>query len=181
MEITLGTLTSKQGLEHSELLSSATAAMIATLVDGKDIGVVEIDPQFSDTASFCNEYKVGPEASANCVIIEAKRGEVRQLVACVVLANTRADINGLVRKTLDARRASFAPMEEAVRETGMEFGAITPIGLPSNWTILIDSKVIEADCVIIGSGIRKSKILISGKLLATIPNVRVLEGLGQAR
>ena len=103
------------------------------------------------------------------------------MAACLILATTRANVNGLVRRTLDARKASFAPMEEAVRQSGMEYGAINPIGLPSDWPILIDSKIIDLNQVVIGSGVRKSKIVLPGKVLAGLPNVRVLEGLGQVR
>ncbi len=178
MEIQLGNLTILPALKHLDMLSERTAVAIQSLADSEQIGVAEIDPQFSDTASFCKEYGVTPEQCANCVIIEAKRGENKEFAACIILASTRADVNGLARRTLDARKASFASMDQAVSETSMEYGAITPIGLPAEWRILVDSKVIETDYVIIGSGIRKSKLVIPGKVLVQIPNVTVLEGLG---
>jgi prolyl-tRNA editing enzyme YbaK/EbsC (Cys-tRNA(Pro) deacylase) len=90
-------------------------------------------------------------------------------------------VNGLARKTLDVRRASFAPMKKAVELTGMEFGAITPIGLPSEWQILVDTAVADSAYVIIGSGIRKSKLAVPGSFLAGFPNVQVIEGLGQPK
>jgi prolyl-tRNA editing enzyme YbaK/EbsC (Cys-tRNA(Pro) deacylase) len=98
--------------------------------------------------------------------------------ACVILGSTRADINGLAKRTLDARKVSFARMEEAVAQTEMEYGAITPIGLPREWSILIDKAVVDSGYAIIGSGIRKSKIIIPGNVLSAIPNVQVLESLG---
>jgi hypothetical protein len=48
----------------------------------------------------------------------------------MVLATDRADVNRTVRKHLDVRKISFASMDEAVSRTGMEYGGITPIGLP---------------------------------------------------
>ncbi|MBP9748476.1 MAG: YbaK/EbsC family protein [Candidatus Pacebacteria bacterium] len=181
MNTKLGNLQILPAVEHPELLAHSTASLLESLPDKESVGVTEIDPTLSDTAAFCEKYEIAPEVTANCVIIEATRGERRQMAACLILATTRADVNGLVRRTLDARKASFAPMEEAVRQSGMEYGAINPIGLPSDWPILIDSKIISLDQVVIGSGVRKSKIVLSGRILGTLPNAQVLEGLGQAR
>lgn len=178
MENKLGDLSISCALVCPELLASSTLAVITLIPNNESVRVSEIDPSYSDTAAFCEKYKISPEITANCVIIETKRGENKQLVACVVLATERADVNGLVRRTLDARKASFASMDEAVRESNMEYGGITPIGLPAHWPILIDSKVSTLPQVVIGSGLRKSKIILPGKILATLPNVQILEGLG---
>jgi len=88
--------------------------------------------------------------------------------------HTRADVNGIVRKHLGARKISFAPMDSAVSLTGMEHGGITPVGLPEDWAILIDTNVIGRERVIIGSGIRGSKILAATDVLASLPNAEVL-------
>lgn len=100
------------------------------------------------------------------------------LAACVVLATTRADVNGLVRRHLGVRKASFAPMDTAVGESGMEYGGITPIGLPATWPLLVDAAVADTPYVIIGSGRRRGKLLVPGKALASLPGVELLEGLG---
>lgn len=176
---TFGKLQLQPAHENANLLASSTAARLQSLSNKEEIMVTSIDPSFSDTASFCANYDIKPEQAANCVIIEAKRGERTQYVACVVLATTRADVNGLVRRTVDARKASFAPMETAVGLTGMEYGAITPIGLPADWIILVDSKVAESPMVVIGAGIRTAKLVLPGKVLANVPSVQVLEGLGK--
>lgn len=176
---TLGNLQTHPALESLELLAPPVAQAILSLPNTDQIGVTEIDPTLSDTAAFCAQYDVTPEHAANCVIVQATRGERTWLAACVILASTRADVNGMVRKTLDARKVSFAPMETAVAQSGMEYGAITPIGLPADWPILIDSRVAESDTVIIGSGIRKSKIVIPGSVLASLPNVTVIEDLAK--
>ena len=143
-----------------------------------DAQVAAIDPDLADTAAFCTEYGVGLEESANCVVLVAKRAGETYHVACMVLATTRADVNGLARKHLGARKLTFAPMDEAVGLTGMEYGGITPVGLPEGWPILIDRAVVEAPRVVVGSGIRGSKIWLPGKALAELPNAQVLDGLG---
>ncbi len=142
--------------------------------DPNGLWVSEIDPNLADTAAFCEHYGVGLDISANCVVVEARRGERQWYAACVVLATTRADVNGIVRKRLGARKVSFAPMDTAVSLAGMEYGGITPIALPTDWPILIDENVIEKNRVIIGSGIRGSKLLVSCDVLQSLPNAEVL-------
>jgi prolyl-tRNA editing enzyme YbaK/EbsC (Cys-tRNA(Pro) deacylase) len=142
-----------------------------------DVLVAPIDPSLADTAAFCAQYGVLMEDSANCVVIAGRRGEVTRYAACVVLATTRADVNGVVRKRLDARKASFAPMDDAVALSGMEFGGITPVGLPEGWPILIDRAVLDRDVVVIGSGLRRSKLALPSAALAELPGAEVVEGL----
>jgi prolyl-tRNA editing enzyme YbaK/EbsC (Cys-tRNA(Pro) deacylase) len=139
---------------------------------------VDTDPEKADTAVFAETYQVPLELSANCVVVAGKRGAEVTLAACVVLATTRADVNGLVRRHLGVRKASFAPMDTAVGETGMEYGGITPLGLPSGWPLLIDTAVADAPHLIVGSGRRRGKLIVPGKLLAELPGAVVLEGLG---
>ena len=112
------------------------------------------------------------------VVAGKREGEIRY-AACMVLATTRADVNGVVRRRLDVRKASFAPMDEAVELTGMEYGGITPIGLPAGWPILVDAAVAAAAAVVIGSGIRGSKIALSGRALTALPGAVVVEGLAR--
>lgn len=179
--VTLGTLHFEPAPAHPELVSGPTAAALSVLPGADAVGVSAIDPTLSDTAAFCEHYQIGPELAANCVIVEGKRGEERQLAAVVILASTRADVNGKVRQALDAKKVSFAQMEKAVQESAMEFGAITPVGLPASWPILIDKAVADTPYVIIGSGIRSSKLAAPGAFLASLPNARVIDGLAQPR
>ncbi|MEV5541121.1 YbaK/EbsC family protein [Saccharopolyspora shandongensis] len=173
-----GTLDVTSALERLELLAEPVAAAVREL-DDERIGVTEIDPDLADTAAFCEKYGSPLELSANCVVVAGKRaGEVRY-AACVVLATTRADVNGVVKRRLDVRKASFAPMDDAVQLTGMEYGGITPFGLPADWPILVDSEVAAAPAVVVGSGVRRSKIITPGELLARLPGAEVLEGLGR--
>jgi prolyl-tRNA editing enzyme YbaK/EbsC (Cys-tRNA(Pro) deacylase) len=143
----------------------------------RDVLAAPIDPALADTAAFCERYGVLMDDSANCVVIAGRRGEVTRYAACMVLAPTRADVNGVVRKRLDARKASFAAMDDAVSLTGMEFGGITPIGLPADWPILVDRAVLEREVVVIGSGLRRSKIALPSAALAELPGAEVIDGL----
>ncbi len=136
-----------------------------------------IDPALADTAAFCERYQVELVDSANCVVIAGRRGEVTRYAACVVLATTRADVNGVVRKLLDARKASFAPMDDAVSRSGMEYGGITPIGLPADWPVYVDAGVLARDVVVIGSGLRASKIALAAASLERLPGAQVIDGL----
>ena len=183
----VGTLDWTPALERRDLVAAPVADALARLADTGsgtvvtgtgDVLVAEIDPGLADTAAFCARYDVPLDISANCVVLAAKREGVRQLAACVVLATTRADVNGVARRTLDARKASFAPMDAAVAETGMEYGGITPVGLPPAWPLLVDDVVAATDRVVVGSGVRRSKLLLPGPTVAGLPGAVVLEGLG---
>ena len=175
----LGTLDVTPATAGVDLLAPAPAAALAQWSEADSVGVAPIDADLADTAAFCEAYAVPLEASANCVVLAGKReGEVR-MAACVVLATTRADVNGVARRWLDVRKISFAPMDDAVAVTGMEYGGITPIGLPAEWPILVDSRVIEQPAIVIGSGVRRSKIVLPGVALGQYPGVHVIEDLAK--
>ena len=139
--------------------------------------VCEIDPAVSDTAALVAAHDVPADLSANCVLVAGRREGVERLAACLVLATTRTDVNGTVKRLLDVRKASFLPTERAVAETGMEYGAITPVGLPAGWRLLVDARVVAAPTVLIGSGVRQGKLLLPGALLAELPGAEVIDGL----
>jgi prolyl-tRNA editing enzyme YbaK/EbsC (Cys-tRNA(Pro) deacylase) len=171
--VRLGKLTFVPVGEAMDLVGSPVGRYIEQ--GGSDgLWVSEIDPDLADTAAFCEHYDVDLDVSANCVVVEAKRADRVWYAACMVLATTRADVNGIVRKHLDARKLSFAPMEAAVSLTGMEHGGITPVGLPSDWPILVDRNVADQPRVIIGSGVRGSKLLAATDVLAALPTAEVL-------
>ncbi|MFJ9377989.1 YbaK/EbsC family protein [Streptomyces sp. NPDC101455] len=142
---------------------------------------VDTDPEWADTATFVEHYGQDLlERSANCVVVAGKRGGETTLAACVVLSTTRVDVNGVVRRQLGARKASFASMDTAIGESGMEYGGITPVGLPADWPVLVDAAVVDLPYVLVGSGRRRGKLLIPGKAFAELPGAVVLEGLGAA-
>src|SRR4051812_11168470 len=148
-------------------------------IDGDQVLVAPIDPALADTAEFCAAYDVGLDESANCVIVAGSRGGVTRYAAVIILATTRADVNGVVRRHLDVRKCSFAPMDDAVALTGMEYGGIPAIGLPADWPILADAGVVATPHVIVGSGVRHSKIAMAGPALGALPGAQVIEGLAK--
>jgi len=169
-----GTLEFIDARTQPELVAPSTYAAIQTQ-KLSDVWVADIDANLADTAAFCEAYDIGMDVSANCVIVEAKRADKTWYAACMILATDRADINGIVRRQLDARKISFAPMDDATSITGMEYGGINPIGLPEDWEIIVDAAITKQPWIIIGSGIRGSKLLAPGKLLAQLPHVTVLD------
>lgn len=174
----LGTLDWRVAGAADPALAAPVAAALPAQATGL-VRVADIDPALADTAEFCARYEVPMAASANCVVVAGRRGADVRYAACVVLATTRADVNGLVRRRLGARKASFAPMADAVALTGMDFGGITPIGLPGDWLLLVDRAVLEAGAVVIGSGLRRSKLLVDGVTLLGLPNAEAVDGLAR--
>lgn len=166
-----GTLDWSPPASHPELLAAPVAAAVGSVPGAL---VAPIDPTHADTAAFCAAYDVAPEASANCVVVAGRRGDVTTYAAVMVLATHRADVNGVVRRHLGARKISFAPHDEAVGRTGMEFGGITPVGLPDGWPVLVDDAVAEAGEVVVGSGLRRSKLLLRGDQLLALPGAERL-------
>jgi prolyl-tRNA editing enzyme YbaK/EbsC (Cys-tRNA(Pro) deacylase) len=175
--VRIGKLDAAPALEAPDLLAPVVAGFLRTWPRAGDVHVAAIDPDLADTAAFCAAYDVAPSASANCVVVAGRRGDTTTLAACMVLATTRADVNGVVRRRLDARKASFAPMDVAVAETGMQYGGITPVGLPPGWPVLVDQCVVDAGDVVIGSGIRGSKLLLPGSALLDLPGAELVDGL----
>lgn len=170
---------------RTDLLAAPTAAALAAWADDDPdvrdaVVVAQIDPDLADTAALTEAYGLPLDASANCVLVAGRRAGDERVAAAVVLATTRADVNNAVRRLLDVRKASFLPTERAVEGSGMEYGGITPIGLPAGWRVLVDARVAAADRVIVGSGVRRSKLALPGGLLARLPGAEVVDGLATA-
>ena len=180
----LGKLATEVATDRPDLLAPAVVTALAAWpadapVPVTDILVAPIDPELADTAAFCEAYDVGLDISANCVVVAGKREGEMRYAACMVLATTRADVNNVVRRYLDVRKASFLPMAEAVEQTGMEYGGITAIGLPKGWPVLVDGRIPAIPHVIIGSGVRHSKIVLPGAALADLPGAEVVTDLAR--
>jgi prolyl-tRNA editing enzyme YbaK/EbsC (Cys-tRNA(Pro) deacylase) len=124
-------------------------------------------------------YDIPMTAGGNCVVVAGSRAGDERIAACVVRADTRADVNTLVRRMLDVRKCSFLPMDRAVEETGMEYGGITPLGLPGGWRVLVHEALLDEPVVVVGSGVRRSKLLVPGRLLAQLPGAEVVPDLGR--
>jgi len=185
--MSLGSLTWHPAVDHLDLLAAPIAAAITAWAAAEPevataLVVTAIDPELADTAALTEAYDLPLSGSGNCVLVAGKREGQERIAAAVVRATTRADVNNAVKRLLDVRKASFLPMDRAVADSGMEYGGITPIGLPEEYRVLIDSRVVapnpEAeDLVIIGSGLRRSKLALPGSLLARLPGAEVIDDL----
>jgi prolyl-tRNA editing enzyme YbaK/EbsC (Cys-tRNA(Pro) deacylase) len=147
---------------------------------GADHEIVPCDPALADTAEFCEAYGYSPDDSANTIVVVGK-GAVPKPVACVVLASSRLDVNGVVRKRLEVRKASFASPEETIELTGMAIGGVTAFALPAGLPIWIDSAVMGRERIIVGGGSRSIKILTPPSTLAMLDGATVVEGLARPR
>ncbi len=134
------------------------------------------DPDFADTAAFCARYGVAPEDSANTIIVAGK-GEPRRYAACVVLATTKLDVNGAVRRRLGVRKASFASAEETRELTGMSIGGVTPLALPDGLRVWVDDRVMSREAVILGGGSRSLKIRVTPQLFDRLPYAEIVPAL----
>lgn len=143
---------------------------------GQIYEIMPCDPELADTAVFCAHYGIPPENSANTILVKAKTGGER-FVACVLLADSKLDVNRVVRKRLGARRVSFASAEETQRLTGMTPGGVTPVALPQDLPVWVDARVLQADYVILGAGVREAKVRVGPELFRTLPQVEVVDGL----
>ena len=171
-------------LERTDLLAHPVAAALKALggsPEGARLArraqVVQIDPRYSDTGALNERYRLDPAATGNCVLVAGKRAGEQRVAACVVRATDFADVNHVVKRLIDVHKASFLPVERAVEMSGMEYGGITPVGVPGSWRLLIDSAcAVGWSCI--GSGLRRSKLFVTGEVLAALPGAEVVEGLG---
>ena len=162
--------------ERPDLLAPSVVPALAAIPEAL---VFAVDSNLAETAALSDAIGLPLSVSANCVVVTGRRGEIERHAACVALATTRVDVNTVVRKRLDARKASFASMDYAVGASGMEYGGITPIGVPPEWPVWIDAAVHETPWVVIGSGVRHSDLVVPGASLARLAGAEVIEGLAR--
>lgn len=141
--------------------------------------LMRIDPEFADTAAFCEKYGVALDHSGNTIIVASKK-EPKKYCACLVLATTRLDVNHVVRRLLEVPRVSFATAEETRELTGMVIGGVTLLALPPDLPLYVDDRVMALDYVILGGGSRSSKIKLVPDALRKLPGFTVVTGLAQA-
>ena len=177
---TLGALQPLPVREQLELRAAPVAAALADWAHVDEVAVTAIDPALADTAALSAAYDLPMTTGANCVVVSGKRAGEERVAACVVRADTRADVNGFVKRTLDVRKCSFLPMERATEESGMEHGGITPAGLPVGWRVLVDARVAGIEVAVLGSGLRRSKLLVPGHLVAALPGAEQVDDLALA-
>jgi prolyl-tRNA editing enzyme YbaK/EbsC (Cys-tRNA(Pro) deacylase) len=140
------------------------------------VEVVPCDPELADTASFCEAYGYAMEDSANTIVVVGKADPPRY-AACVLLATTRLDVNGTVRRRLGVRKASFAGPDATLELTGMALGGVTAVGLPDDLPLWVDAAVLGPERIVLGGGSRARKLLAPPSLLLALPGAEVVEGL----
>ena len=145
---------------------------------GEPFKIVPCDPELADTAAFCEAYGYGLDQSANAIVVVGK-GDPRLYVCCLVLATTRLDVNGVVRRRLGRKKASFASADETAEITGMQIGGVTPYGLPAGLPIWIDARIMDVPDVIVGGGSRDRKLLVPPTSLTALPGADVVEDLAK--
>lgn len=173
----VGGLTSLRAVDNPGLLAEPVHSSLVGWPYSDEAAVVEIDPTLADTAAMTEAYSVALTASANCVVVMGRRGGEERIAACLVRADTRADVNNVVKRLLDVRKASFLSTDRAVDETGMEYGGITPVGLPASWRLFVAAEVLDIPEVVIGSGVRRSKLILPGARLADLAGAEVVSDL----
>ena len=162
----------------SEAAKLDPAVQSALELAGLEHEVIACDPDFADTAAFCEHYGYTLQQSANTILVAAKK-EPDKCAVCVVLAGTRLDVNKKVCELLGVRKASFAAPEQTTELTGMMIGGVTPFGLPDSLPLYIDVQVDAEPSVIVGGGNRSSKVKLAGAELKKLPRAQVIEGLAK--
>ncbi len=171
-----GSLTPLPAVDHPELLAAPVAAALRFVPEAL---VAAIDPALADTDALCAHYGLPLAKSVNAVVVRGVRAGVDSWVVCMTPATKRVDVNGLVRRRLGARKASFAPMADAVALTGMEYGGITCVGVPEGWPVWVDPDAVAVDWACIGSGIRASKLFLPGPAFEALPGAEVVPDLAR--
>ena len=158
--------------------SDEIEARVRGFLDGLGIhfDTIACQPDQADTAVFCEVFGIPYDASVNTILVASKK-EPKSYAACLVLANTRLDVNRTVRKEMGVRKCSFASFEETEAVTGMISGGVTPFDLPGEIPILIDSRISGDVVMWLGGGSRSLKVGVKAADLARLPNARVVEGL----
>ena len=170
-----GTLRAVGELRADPIERQVIAALEAL---GEPFEVMDCDPAFADTANFCERYGVDPAISANAIIVASKK-EPKQYAACVVLATTKLDVNGVVRKKLGVNKASFASPDETRELTGMMIGGVTPFALPEHVPLWIDRRVMDHDDVVVGGGSRAMKVRVASAVFKKLANAEIVDDLAK--
>lgn len=159
---------------------AAITTQVVTVLDaiGVEYEIIECDPDFADTAAFCEKYGYPVDNCGNAIVVASKREPV-QFATCIVKGTSRLDVNKTVRKLMGVPKASFASPEQTVELTGMMIGGVTPFALPHNVPIYADDKLMALDYVILGSGSRSSKIKIVPQVFNVLTNTQIISGLSK--
>jgi prolyl-tRNA editing enzyme YbaK/EbsC (Cys-tRNA(Pro) deacylase) len=165
-------------IDRPDLLAPATLDAVRTYLPTAQ--VFQIDPDLSDTEALCTAFDLPMDIMGNAVLVAGKREGVQRQACCMVLGSRRVDVNNVVRKRLDVHKASFMPMDDAVASSGMEYGGITPVGLGPAWPIWLDDTIASLPTLVIGSGVRRSKLILTGADLLSLPTAELVDDLTRA-
>jgi prolyl-tRNA editing enzyme YbaK/EbsC (Cys-tRNA(Pro) deacylase) len=157
------------------------AQLVADALDalGVDHELLDCDPELADTAAFCAHYGYPYDRSANTIVVLSKRPQGLHS-ASVVLADSRLDVNRTVCRLMGVKKASFAPPDVTAELTGMVMGGVTPFGLPPDFPVYVDGRVMERDWVILGGGARSMKVKVDPVVFERMDQAHVIEGLANA-
>ena len=158
----------------TDAIDARVSTSLAAL--GVPYEIMTIDPDFADTARFCERYGIPLENSANTIIVAGKK-EPKAYCACVVTATTRLDVNHAVRKLMNVSRVSFATAEETKALTGMMIGGVTIFALPADVPIYVEARLMDLDWVVLGGGSRSTKVKTSPEVFRRLPNTTIVPGL----
>jgi Cys-tRNA(Pro)/Cys-tRNA(Cys) deacylase len=90
-----------------------------------------------------------PQSVVRSVVFKTGSGKFALLA---VAGGGRADW-GVLRKHLGEKKARMAEFDEVPEQTGYVVGAVPPIALPDELTVLVDTSIDGYQDVIIGSGV----------------------------
>ena len=169
-------LAAVRALDHPELLPPVVYEALRYVPSAR---VFTIDPEHADTETLARVHDLPMEIMANAVLVQGRRAGDERQACCMTLAHRRVDVNNVVRRRLDVRKASFAAMEVAVAASGMEYGGITPVGLSADWPVWVDAAVADSELVCIGAGNRTAKLILPGADLLNLPGAERVEDLAR--
>ena len=172
----------KEIMQNKDLVAESTYDYIKNLYtedEQKQFLVSKINPEYMDGVKLFEHYDINNKIGVNCLICECKRGDTIKYAALLVPTGYRYNMSSTVRKHTNSRMVSVAPLDYVLEKTKMEYGSINPIGLPEDWKIYIDPKILESETIICGSGLQKSKISFPSKFLLKLKNAEILENLAK--
>ncbi len=166
-------------IDNMNLVPKSVYDYVNSVENKKEYLVAIIDPNYAEGEVLCQKYKINPKMGVNCLVVKAIRGNSETYAILLVPVGYKYNMNSVVRRELNARMVSVASLDYVIDKSNMEYGSITPLGLPKEWFVFVDPRVLENEKIIIGGGYKNVKIQIPSKELLKLPNIKVLEGLAK--
>lgn len=166
-------------IENENLVPSCIYEFVKKSINKDKFLVAEIDSNYADGEKLCQKYGIKKECGFNCLIVECKKRDNISHYALIVPIGYKYNMGSVVRKYTNSRVVSVAPLDYVLEKTNMEYGSITPIGLPSDWKILVDPLIKNQEYIVIGGGLVKSKISLPTNIFLKLPNVEIVDGIAK--